>query len=257
MSIRLSPQWQKMLAEHDLAARIPLEEELLRDISEPILDELIDICESGSRDEQYEAMRLLTASKRRRNPQMDDAARLNRWLDCAERFAIAEYPRSPLGTISFGVLRADRPAVADRFLVSELDVAPLEAHEIESVVRDLRISKSPSARDRLRALAAISGERGNTARRALEEMGLIAEDRLEDLFREWRSTRSSAALNRLWATYISQVSSGAPAADLLARLGEPSNREGTHYWYQAKDSDASLLLAHDDQGRLVTWKLSG
>jgi hypothetical protein len=257
MSIRLSPQWANLLAEQDFGARMPIEDDLLTGIGEPVLDELVDICDSGSRDEQYEAMRLLTALRRSHDPRMNDPARLNRWLDAAQRFATTEYPRTPLGTISFGVLRADRPAAADTFLTSELDVGPLSDGELRVVVRDLRTSKSPSALDRMRSLAGLSDERGAEARRALEKMGPVSEDRLEDLFREWRSTRSSAALNRLWVDYISRVSYLSPAAALLARLGEPSNREGTHYWYEATDSNASLLLAHDDQGRLVTWKLSG
>jgi len=38
-------------------------------------------------------------------------------------------------------------------------------------------------------------------------------------------------------------------------LGEPTNRDGNRFWYQAADSDACLFLEADDRDRLISWKL--
>lgn len=78
---------------------------------------------------------------------------------------------------------------------------------------------------------------------------------VERFAKEWRETHRSDALDELWWKHITRLREGASAKALTDLLGEPTNRDGNRFWYQAADSDACLFLEADDRDRLISWKL--
>jgi len=88
-----------------------------------------------------------------------------------------------------------------------------------------------------------------------ESSGDLSRQQLEHLAQQWRETHSSSALDELWWRHISRLREGGSAKALTDLLGEPTDRDGSRFWYQAADSNACLFLEADDRDRLVGWKL--
>ena len=254
--VRRLSAWNIAVSLPSIADRLPHEARLCATVSDSELDELIDIYQSGSADERYEAMRVLTTlSRQKSDPRLLVEGRSRRWLSIVKQTVAAEYPRSALGMISLGILRErDRPA-SSQFLAAVPASRELSPTEVHVVVRDLLIDATSAAYAAIRRFAELDGDGGQIAKRALEQISPPSDETLETVARDWRATHRSEHLNRLWTLYISRVSYGSPAAKLFNLLGTPTSEDRRIFYYQAADSNACLILETDDQGKLVTWKL--
>jgi len=151
------------------------------------------------------------------------------WLDAdpagAERAVLEFSPRS---------LQPD----ARTWLASALLAATL--------VRD----RPQAAGGRLAEIVALGGPPAGRARIAREILGLDSQERIEALARRWRETRSTKTLSQLYTTYIQWLPRGAPFGPWRERLGIAEATPVISLHVNAGDSQASLFVETDKDGRL-------
>lgn len=141
------------------------------------------------------------------------------------------------------------------FLTSTLALAGLPTGPLSVVVGTLVRLGSPPAIDRLREVAGRSDAVGERARAGLEIAGAEPPVGIERLSAEWRQTRRSEALARLYNTYIEGLPAGTPFGPWRVRLGEPSSEVDGSLWYKSADGGYRLYLEVDREGRLRAWSL--
>lgn len=246
-SIRESSLWKEFVSGGQPKLKTDVRDALATSVTGEQLAELIEMTASESTLDAEAAIRVLMQVPRDRvsGPQRDS------WGADLLEVVRKHYPRNSLGIVAYSALRDVSREAAGRFLLSELDYDGIRESDMRWVISALQVNGSGEALARLETLAPYHDE----ARKAAEQVAGPSRAALERLAEDWRQTHRSSVLDELWWKHITRLREGASAKALTALLGEPTDRDGTRYWYRAADSDTTLFLEADDRDRLVSWKL--
>lgn len=220
------------------------------------IDELTHLTLSGTDDEKDGAIRVLNQLNDLTPGKITYEQRA-RWLINLEKIVEDCYPSSVLGTLSFVTLLGQDRSRAERFLLDELSLEERTDAELEKIVDHLaHFRGNPDAVARLEAIRRTPGAAGAAAIRVLERMGVLSQERLEELAKAWREQRSPNALSDFYYKYIANIPAGDfPLAKITAMLGPPTGRSGNAVWYEASRGTA-LYLEADEKGNLKAFRLS-
>jgi hypothetical protein len=146
---------------------------------------------------------------------------------------------------------------AERFLVQEVSIPALTDEELQDFARHLSfLNQNQGAIDLLDEVARLGGAAGKLATELLEDKGIMSNERLQELAREWREHRSPEALSKLYYGYISTARARmAPLSKIIELLGTPSGSDSGAVWYVSTPGTA-LYLEKDSAGRFSAFRMS-
>jgi hypothetical protein len=222
------------------------------------VNELMAICASGTLEQRDTALRFLADVVRAPipDPRFDDQQR-TALADMLESIVRTHYFDYPIGGLAVSLLWKLRPVVADAFVLG-IDPSTLDAKRFDRLMNDLLRCQPPSVVDaKLEALTALPDPMGATARRRLENRGVIAPAKLAAIAAEWRHNRDRESLNRLYDVRIIHTREGDPIQPLLELLGEPQvHQDGDYRWNTDEENPIQLVLIATADGKVSGFKLT-
>jgi hypothetical protein len=252
--IRGSSAWKKLLDEEDHTKLPQRFERVLKEISDEDVEILVGASGPGDDRERQRAIATVGLLARSNDARLKDAQR-TRWIRELVGAAEAGYPRTLLGRTAFEQLRRLDPKGAEQLLVDRVDVRALDESQREEFVRALSRYVSPAAVSRLEEMARLGGRPGEVATTVLEGRGLLGLEQIEDLAKQWRSSRSPDLLHSLYLRYVANQVGKVSIRDVVALLGRPDRRDGNLVWYMPNSATA-LFLEGDAKGLLSAAKFT-
>ncbi len=247
--------WKRLLEERDYRRFQERFAAVVREISEQDVEDLAALCAKDDADdlERQRALATLGLLARAGDPRLTSKHRAE-WTRGCVQAARAEYPKTLLGRTAFEQLwRED--AVAAESLVTAVDPKTLDEAAREELVRAVGRYLSPAAVARLRELEQLGGRPAGVARSVLEARGLASLEPIQELARQWRSSRSPDLLHSLYLRYVTHQVGKALIEDLVRLLGRPDRRDGNFVWYMPNSATA-LFLEGDSEGVLQATKFT-
>jgi len=206
------------------------------------------VCD-GTEEERRASLMLLLHLWRAKDQRITAEPNARLWCAALRETVSREYPRMPLGPPAMqGLIEIDRRSAED-FLVEQLDIRRLDAHEAERVAGHLGVLGTARSLARLVAMEQHGGELGAHARKTLERIGLVERGRIKALGDEWQRRKNSETLKAVYHLYVCHLPEGTPAEEVIEMLGEPDRRSPGAMWYQAEGR--SLYLEIDDKGGIA------
>lgn len=138
---------------------------------------LADYLELASAEERIAAVALLQGAMRENIP---ISAAKREELIAKLRPIMASYPDQP-GLGAFILMSQLEPALAEKFLMEDVDASKISDGYFKHHLGDLRRVKSRRAMDRIVAYSGLEGQRGETAKRFLKMMGIIDPAEVQEL----------------------------------------------------------------------------
>jgi len=207
---------------------------------------------SGPPDDKDIALRVLAPLIRQERDRLAPV-----WPDlhaALHSLVVTSYFR-PLGRLAWHLFLAMDSASASAFLLA-LRLEGRSSDEIAHVVRDLTLCPGPAPVNRLEQIAAMGGAGAALATQELERRGMIANDVLAALARQWRARRDRQSLSRLYDVYVLHLKPGAvDLATVVELLGAPSRDSGLCIWSTDEASPIQLIVEVDARDRIHAWKL--
>ncbi len=217
---------------------------IIRELTQADIDSLLRVFGDGSDAERGVAFEILrTLARRARElPEVpwSDVSRVAFVKSLGDRTRLyysgalpwAE-PRGSSIRILWAVL--DPEACVEFLLGQPLAEAPppvrKESFEaLASLAREQR-----AAREWLEGLASAGGVVGDSARDALERVGIVTQERLDYWGRLWRENKDPKALEWLYYNWLSYLPVGHPMDQLLRVLGPPDEGEPPDIYYKSGD----------------------
>jgi hypothetical protein len=245
-----SEEWKALLAEEDRSRRNVLYDSLLQQLKVSDLDTLASALESALPAETMAALGLLLVTLRKRKDLVGDVSKTE--IAARLRPLLNQYP-GPVGLNAFYLLNVLDAKKAEDFLRS-VDTDRLLPTELLTFISNLVLFPSSGAAiGKLSQLSRLPGEAGETAKRQLENLGIMNSNEISRVAEDWRKNKARNALNRLYYGHIS-FQGGQPIDSILTLLGTPSRQDGTDYFYDSSDG-VTLRLEIDNERRLKAMKI--
>ena len=251
MGLKGSQIWSDFVA--DPRGKAALRDGLVKGLAAADIDELIATIERGTQAEQDAAIRVLMVPARWKDPRMVPDARA-RFVAALVRVARGVALEPPLGPLAVQALMHSDTNRAEELLVHEVEVARLSKEGLKWLVTHLGAIGSARALAKLQELQQNADEATlQLATAALARHGVMTEHEVARVIQVWREKPSRVALEQLYEAYIRRLAEGTPMLEIERRIGSPSRRTGSAWWYEAEG--AALYLEQDESGGLAGFKL--
>jgi hypothetical protein len=239
--------WRLLRDETNMYLVRDRETALLRQLTANDVKEASELCTKGSQQEAYAALGVLLQLTRGRDPRLGDAVR-TRVRATARQLTRKHYPNAALGVRAFELWRSLDAASADKYLVGLSFRTGINDDAWLSIVGSLSRARAVATLASLPRMPASA----ETHRRAyLDVLRPASDERLRELARAWRRTRSVTALSRAFQ-YLQKQRRRVHARDLIAALGRPTRRTEAALLWQPRGGEA-LLVVIDDEGWMTGY----
>lgn len=218
---------------------------IIRELTQADIDGLLRVFADGSDAERGIAFDILrTLSRRSQEPPeapWTDASRaafVKALGDRARLYYSGALPWAERGGSSIRILwPVLDPQACVQFLLLDQSLAqapsPVRKEAFETLASVAR--EHAAARQWLEGVASAGGEVGDSARDALERVGIVTRERLDSWGRLWRENKDPRALEWLYYNSLSYLPVGHPMDQLLRVLGPPDDGEPPDIYYKSGD----------------------
>jgi hypothetical protein len=245
-----SEEWKALLPEEDRSRRNVLYDSLLQQLKVSDVDTLASTLESPHPAETMAALGLLLVTLRKRKELIEDSSKSE--IAARLRPLLNQYP-GPVGLNAFHLLKVLDPEKAENFLLNVHTDRLLQTELLTFISNLVLFPSSRAAIGKLSQLSHLPGESGETAKRQLENLGIMASDEISRIAEDWRKNKTKDSLNRLYYGHIS-FQGGQPIDSILTLLGTPSRQDGRDYFYDSSDG-VTLRLEVNSERRLKAMKI--
>jgi len=253
MELSGSQEWQQLLAEPDHNQRRILGNALQNRLTVADIEFLVSAYGSVSSDEntKYTAAGFLLSMLNANDSRVQNGTR-SAIAAVSYEITKKEFPLSQLGGRAFAILVKTDASHAENLCMS-LDATGLDRIGAIHYIGGLRALKTSESVEKLLQLSKGSDEVAKRAKTEIEVLGLLSETEIAALAEEFRTTRSTKSLNKIFNVYV-RFLIGKPLAPPRKLLVEPirEEHEGVHCLvYEKSPPFAQMKIWFDGQGTIT------